>query len=878
MYTRIPTLAVVLLAAGTLLHGSAEHRQPARAQASHPASPVPASGPSLLPFDEFLVDTTVELGPRQADQFQPAVAFDGTSFLVVWYDGGEIVAARIRRDGLVLDPFGITLGWGSGEECPSVVFDGVDYFAVWSYDSRILGCRVSTSGQVLDPNAIVVCSTATLDSRCSIAWSGTDGFVVWTDPGGGVYSDVHGSRVTRDGEVRDLQGLPVCTAYGMQMSPAVAFDGRNYFAVWEDYRNGQTPDIYGVRVDTSGQVLDSAGFAVSLGASAQFTPSLAFGDSVFLVVWADMRIDPNQDVYCARVTPDARVLDSAGVVVSDAAGYQVLPKVAFDGANFMLDWVDWRSGVSDIYGARVTQLGVLLDTAGIAICPAQDYQGDPGIAFDDSNYLAVWHDYRGGGYSEIFAVRVTPDGHVLDTADFLVSTGWVWDQHAPSAAFLGSSYVVAWEQDGEPTGISFSRLAPDGSLLDSAPRRLCPSSGNRYLPAVAAAESCALIAWIDESLDGVGGARVTQSGVILDSAAIRIMTGRGNPDLVSAAGSGEGWLAVWEEWGDSACDVRGARVNLAGVVLDTTPILIFGQNESQLEARVAAGDSGWLVVWNDERFNPRRIYACRVTRSGGVLDSTGIRVTLDSSQRYAPQVASSDDGYLVVWEDRLQPSAPHDVCGVRLDRNGVVLDSQPILISSGIASCRNPSVTFDGNDYIVAWFVVNSGSVIGARVSRWGTVLATFPVSQRAVSQQGHFLASGPGQQVLALYSAHADSVNHRAIECQRIWGRLSPFGSVEENPPQVAPRMTLDVLPNPLSGVGEVRYALPVSGRVRLGVFDIAGREVCTLADGTQKAGRYSVRWNGASASGRSLANGVYFIRLCAGGRTETRAVSIVR
>ena len=186
--------------------------------------------------------------------------------------------------------------------------------------------------------------------------------------------------------MRDSQGLPISTAPGDQGSPSVAFDGNNYFVVWHDYRNGTASDIYGARVDTSGGVVDTVGFPISRGPSFSTLPTLAFGDSCYLVTWEDTRIDPSRDIYGARVTPDALVLDSTGVVVCDAASYQTLPRVAFDGVNFTLDWVDWRNGVSDIYCARVAQAGVLLDTAGIPICLAPDYQGDPGIAFGDSNY------------------------------------------------------------------------------------------------------------------------------------------------------------------------------------------------------------------------------------------------------------------------------------------------------------------------------------------------------------------------------------------------------------------------------------------------------------------------------------------------------------
>jgi hypothetical protein len=44
-----------------------------------------------------------------------------------------------------------------------------------------------------------------------------------------------------------------------------------------------------------------------------------------------------------------------------------LPRVAFDGTNYLVAWEDERSGSQDIYGARVTRGGVVLDPAGFLI-------------------------------------------------------------------------------------------------------------------------------------------------------------------------------------------------------------------------------------------------------------------------------------------------------------------------------------------------------------------------------------------------------------------------------------------------------------------------------------------------------------------------------
>ncbi len=72
---------------------------------------------------------------------------------------------------------------------------------------------------------------------------------------------------------------------------------------------------------------------------------------------------------------------------------------------------------------------------------------------------------------------------------------------------------------------------------------------------------------------------------------------------------------------------------------------------------------------------------------------------------------------------------------------------------------------------------------------------------------------------------------------------------------------------PNPFTGSATVRFRLPAAGPVRLAVFDLGGRRVATLLDGTRPAGEHAVTWRAAGAP-----SGVYFVRLEAGGRSVTR------
>jgi hypothetical protein len=78
---------------------------------------------------------------------------------------------------------------------------------------------------------------------------------------------------------------------------------------------------------------------------------------------------------------------------------------------------------------------------------------------------------------------------------------------------------------------------------------------------------------------------------------------------------------------------------------------------------------------------------------------------------------------------------------------------------------------------------------------------------------------------------------------------------------------------PNPFTTSAEIAYSLPASGRVRLAVYDVMGREHAVLVDAVQQAGRQQTSWNGRGArGGASLPAGVYFVRLNFGGGVETQ------
>lgn len=78
---------------------------------------------------------------------------------------------------------------------------------------------------------------------------------------------------------------------------------------------------------------------------------------------------------------------------------------------------------------------------------------------------------------------------------------------------------------------------------------------------------------------------------------------------------------------------------------------------------------------------------------------------------------------------------------------------------------------------------------------------------------------------------------------------------------------------PNPFNPATTIEYALPADARVRLDVYDVAGRRVAQLVDGWRTAGFKSVAWNAGDRP-----SGIYFYRIEAGSFSQTKRMVLVK
>jgi hypothetical protein len=83
---------------------------------------------------------------------------------------------------------------------------------------------------------------------------------------------------------------------------------------------------------------------------------------------------------------------------------------------------------------------------------------------------------------------------------------------------------------------------------------------------------------------------------------------------------------------------------------------------------------------------------------------------------------------------------------------------------------------------------------------------------------------------------------------------------------------------PNPARGAASFALSLPAAGAVDVQAYDVTGRHVRTLMDGSQPAGHQTLVWDLRDDGGRPLGAGVYLVRARLGDRTFVRRVLVGR
>jgi len=704
-------------------------------------------GCRLSSTGQILDQASLPISQRLDDQTDPAVAWNGVEYLVVWSDRrasvSHIYASRLRPDGQVIDKDGILISGTSGTQAyPKVASDGHGWQIVWQ-DSRggsqdIYGCRVNGDGTLGKVMGIVTVA-GNNEETPDIAYNGSTFIVVWKDQRNSAVTDadIYGCRVAKNGVRMTGDYLISCNSTGSsgiagaQQNPRISACGSsNCMVVWEDYRAGvSNADIYVTRVNSSMTVMDRNGVAVATGSVSQQIPGIGYDGVRMLVTWRD---NTTKWIRGARVSTSGSILDPSGFNISLAsAGSSGSSACGRPSGGFEVGWNTLSMSGNDALFAYVPGTGTFAGSSGTVVSMAYDDQPTYSVADNGTEYAVVWSQ-KVDGKNCILGARVSHSGLVLTPIAVNLTAAVYGQQTEPTIAWNGTEYLVAWcgDETYEATNLDIRGYRLDSSLhvKDSAPINICAVSEVQQMPHVSSNGSKFLVTWEDyrnaispDYFTDIFGAIVDTNGVITYiPAGINVSTG--NQYNPRSASDGTNFYVVWEDYRAGYSLVYGVKVTSTGTVSSTTGTAMPATSYGQTTPDICYGGGNYFVTWSDYS----RISGCRVTAAGVVSDMSGIIVDTGATAKICPATRWDGQKYQVVWEDyRSSFTGNADIYYTAVGSNGVVSTDPKTGLATDLVPQLRPRIFGD----------TGSGVLFYSRYESYSDNLCLAPLTQQGAQE-----------------------------------------------------------------------------------------------------------------------------------------------
>ncbi len=393
-----------------------------------------------------------------------------------------------------------------------------------------------------------------------------------------------------------------------------------------------------------------------------------------------------------------------------ASGFNATdPSVAFDGVNYLVVWSDARDGKDyDIWGARLSQTGEILDRTSFQIARSPGIQSRPVVAFDGTRYVVVWEDFKvlNGVEADLDAAIVTVDAQITRIGP-IASSGV--SETLPAIASNGVTSLVTWTSGNQLQAAVFNGTA-FGDTFEIAPGDI-PHRDSAIAAIPDGDYLVTFTAITPTTADDIQGQRVTSSGTLVGSL-IDISSGTVPTRNSSVAFDGENFVVVFSNY-YTGVDIYGTRITPMGMVLDAHRegermiggALINEDVNYQETPSVSCGSSGCMVVWQDKRnlaVTGFDIYAQRLGAAMS-LDGTVMPISTAPLSQLQPRVIEAGGEYLIIWRDaRAGQNAALRIGSTRVIAQGVT-DPDGVVVSRGRVSEQSPTLVRAGNLLALAW-------------------------------------------------------------------------------------------------------------------------------------------------------------------------------
>jgi hypothetical protein len=240
----------------------------------------------------------------------------------------------------------------------------------------------------------------------------------------------------------------------------------------------------------------------------------------------------------------------------------------------------------------------------------------------------------------------------------------------------------------------------------------------------------------------------------------------------AAASDGRDFLVAWVDTQrnrSSFNEIYAARMNAAGDILDPLGIHLPTLSNPIFQVDVVFLGEDYLVYWNEVSpvtDQTTALMGVRINRDGVILDATP-RLLADRAKVNLSGAASNGNRTVIVYGDSM----------IVLDRNANVIDG-PKKISPDSTGAPNSMVTSNGHDFLVVWQKVTTISAIrldanGAAASS-AVQVTTSPFSQAILD-----LASDGESYVTIIREGFAVVAQHVAATGEMLEKSTVPLSSI---------------------------------------------------------------------------------------------------
>jgi hypothetical protein len=312
----------------------------------------------------------------------------------------------------------------------------------------------------------------------ALAFGGGKYLLVYQDGYSGIGGDGNILGLFLDARGEPLgKPLEICVAKGVQDSPAVAACATGFLVAWSDFRSERDCDVYAALVAGDGKVGSELVIAGGAGQpGGQCAPAVTWNGKEAFVVWQDHRSGKQFAVFGARVSSEGRLLDGGGVCLMQEG---TDPRVASSGGRCFVTTgvagcvvddegkagnaaVLWSEGKGSGASCLVSAYGKALEIVNLSPRPDPWGWGGNGsimgLTFNADGTCPEDKaaEHRWGAAAAARADRVAKG--VIEAARWRNCAGWpqgrpggfkgshdgMWPSGQPAAAFNGRSLLVAW--------------------------------------------------------------------------------------------------------------------------------------------------------------------------------------------------------------------------------------------------------------------------------------------------------------------------------------------------------------------------------------------------------------------------------------------------